>query len=284
MSNPIRPTRRHSLFRGLSLAALALSGGLYGLVTEAGAQEPPPLIRSTTSAARALTDSPRQHDLMQVLLEFAPGAATASHRVNGRGIFTVVSGEITRIEEGGDTKVFKAGETFPEDDSDHFDVDANRGSVPARLLATFLLQPGAEPLIVDTNAPPPSKEPTFVAVARTTVGTIPAAFTLSHTIGEVSPGFAVALHTHDGWHMLTTLSGQATNRVNGVVQTGQTFVHGPHDVHEAANTSNAISTYMSASINPQGAVPLRFVSSGRITPAPAAPSVRPPATGDGGLK
>ena len=146
MSNPIRPTRRHSLFRGLSLAALALSGGLYGLVTEAGAQEPPPLIRSTTSAARALTDSPRQHDLMQVLLEFAPGAATASHRVNGRGIFTVVSGEITRIEEGGDTKVFKAGETFPEDDSDHFDVDANRGSVPARLLATFLLQPGAEPL------------------------------------------------------------------------------------------------------------------------------------------
>jgi quercetin dioxygenase-like cupin family protein len=241
------------------------------------AQEPPPQIRFTTVASHNYTDfSPRQYDLVQALVELAPGAAVPSHRVNGRAIITVLAGEVTRIEEGGETAVFKAGQTFPESSGDHLDVDANKGTVPARFLATFLLEPGAEPLIFAPGDSPTGPGPTFVAVARRpiyTMGTIPAHFTLVHGMFEVPTGFKVGLHTHDGWSVVTELSGgHVTNRVNGVVQTGATFVHGPFDVHDGENTGGTV-TAMFASVGPTGAPPSR----------PLTATLRPPSTGDGGL-
>jgi hypothetical protein len=203
--------------------------------------------------------------------------------VNGRSIITVVSGEVTRIEEGGESTLFTAGQTFPETSADHFDVDINLGRSPARLLATFLLQPGAEPLLFNPNAAPSSAPgPRFVAASRTTVGTIPAQFTLSHSMFEVGPGFALASHTHDGWHLITHLTGNVTNFVNGQLQPA-TFTHGPHDLHEARSAGAGLATAMSASVNPTGAPALRLVSAAAPAPAAAQP-IRPPATGGAGLK
>jgi quercetin dioxygenase-like cupin family protein len=239
------------------------------------AQEPPPTFRVTAAASMNFTDVPRQYDLMQTLLELEPGAAVPSHRINGRAIITVISGEVTKVEEDGEAKVFKAGQTYPESSSDEFDADVNKGSAPARLLVTFLLAPGAEPLIFNPNAAPSAAPgPKFIAVARTTLGTIPAQFTLSHSMFEVHPGFSVVNHTHDGWNLITHLTGNVTNIVNGVVQPGS-FAHGPHDVHEARSAGSGVATAMSATVNPTGAPPLRLVGS-------TAP-IRPPATGDGGL-
>jgi quercetin dioxygenase-like cupin family protein len=241
------------------------------------AQEPPPPFRVTAAASMNYTDSPRQYDLMQTLLELDPGAAVPSHRINGRAIITVVSGEVTKVEEDGEATVFKAGQTYPESSGDEWDVDINNGSAPARLLVTFLLSPGVEPLLFNPNAAPSTAPgPKFVAVARTSLGTIPAQFTLSHSMFEVHPGFAVVNHTHDGWHLITHLTGSVVNIVNGVTQPG-TFAHGPHDIHEARSTGSGVATAMSASVNPTGAPPFRPLGAAA---APAAPAIRPPATGD----
>lgn len=268
------------------LGLLVLTGGFLlglNLQAEVSAQEPPPAPRVTLIAGRNYTDTPRQYELVQALLEFAPGAATPWHRVAGRGLFTVVSGEITRVEESGEKRVFKVGETFGESPEDHYDYDANFGTAPARLLATFALIPGSEPLIIHPSLPfPGSSGPTFVAAARALVGTIPAQFTLVHGLIDFPAGASAALHTHDGWNMATGLTGApVTNVVDGVTQAyapGDVFVHGPGQAHELLKLPGPASI-MFAAIGPTGAPPLR-----PLAPAPAAaPAVAAPATGDGGL-
>jgi quercetin dioxygenase-like cupin family protein len=279
---------RHNSWLKRPLAGLAglmaLTGGLLIGLSAAdltNAQEPPPAPRITGLATRNFTDVPRQYDLVQALVEFAPGAATPWHRVAGRGMFTVMSGEITRVEEGGERRAFKAGETFFESIEDHFDYEVNLGSTPARLLATLLLQPGAAPLAIHPDLPfPGTSGPVFVAESRTTLGTIPAQFTLAHGILELPAGFVATAHTHDGWNMATGLTGgSVTNRIDGVTHVHSppdVFVHGPGQVHESVGGSQP-GTVMFASVNPTGAPPARS-----LTPT-AAPAIRPPATGDAGL-
>lgn len=272
--------RRFRVVRQLTLAAFTLLAGLAVLdnPVPAAADDPPP-IRVTTFASRNFTDVPRQYDVMQTLLELAPGAAVPSHRVNGRAIITVVSGTVTRLDDDGDSELFTAGQTLTETDEDHFDVDINLGSTPTRLLVSFLLQPGVEPLIFNPNQPPSAPGPKFLAVARTTVGTIPGQLTLSHAMIEVPTGWVGNLHTHDSWSIVTELSGgHVRNLVNGVSQNGATFVHGPLDLHEGQNTGPTVMA-MFASVGPTGAPTMRLVGAS----APPLPAIRPPATGDGGL-
>jgi quercetin dioxygenase-like cupin family protein len=239
----------------------------------ATAQEDLPNIR----VSRDFTATPRQYDLMQMLLELAPGAAVPSHRVNGTSIITVLTGEVSRVEENGETTVFREGDTFTEASGDHFDVDVNTGTEPAILLATFLLSPGNEPLLLNPNAAPSDAPgPEFIAVARTTVGIIPAEFTLTHAIFEVPAGLDLAPHTHDGWNIVTELTGRAFNIVNGVEQPAS-FAHGPNDIHEVTRNVGPAFKAMSATVAPTGTPPLRFLAgSGQA-------SISPPATGDGGL-
>jgi quercetin dioxygenase-like cupin family protein len=260
------------------LAAVVVAGLTSiesGSPKPAAAEEDLPIIR----VSRNFTDAPRQYDLMQTLVELAPGGAIPSHRINGRSIITVLLGEVSRIEENGETTVFRAGETFVEASGDHFDVDMNTGTTRAVLLATFLLSPGVEPLLLNPNAAPlDAPGPKFLAVARTSVGTIPAQFTLTHAIFDVPAGIDLAPHTHDAWNLVTELSGRAFNIVNGVTQ-GASFAHGPNDVHEVTRNAGPAFRAMSAAVGPTGAPPLRFLTSAG---APA-PTITPPSTGDAGL-
>jgi quercetin dioxygenase-like cupin family protein len=269
---------KNRIARGGALTALVLLilGGIGVPDTVAvSGQELPPTIR----ASRDFTDLPRQYDLMQMLFELGPGAAVPSHKVNGKSIISVLTGEVSRIEENGETTVFRAGETLTETSEDHFDVDLNTGKEPALLLATFLLSPGTEPLLLNPNAAPSSAPgPKFVAVARTTVGTIPARFTLTHAIFDVPAGLDLPPHTHDAWNLVTELSGRVFNIVNGSQQ-GATFAHGPHDIHEVTRNAGPPVRAMSATVGPVGAPALRFLT----VSAPQAQPIVPPSTGDGGL-
>ena len=257
----------------LGLTALAL--GPWGPVS---AQQPSgPMLE--ISAEIEIEDSPRQYDLVQLLVEFRPGASNQSHQVNGRALFTVLRGELTRIEENGEMTVFKTGETFREAEGDHFDVEKNNGPIPAHLLATFLLEPGAPPLVIEPDSTPPSIGPEVLAMARTTVGTIPAQFTLTHGIFRTEPGGVVPPHTHDGWQMVTLLEGQNVVLLDGEVQTGATFVDKPGVVHEGSNPGPGRVRVMFARLNPLGAPPARPVTSATAQ----MPAIQPPSTGDGGL-
>jgi quercetin dioxygenase-like cupin family protein len=82
-------------------------------------------------------------DVVQALLEFAPGAATPYHTHPGIVVSTVVAGELTFNLEGVD-KIYKAGESFVEL-PDRVGQARNAGRAPARVMATYLLPPPASP-------------------------------------------------------------------------------------------------------------------------------------------
>ncbi len=80
-------------------------------------------------------------DVVQTILDFAPGAATPYHTHPGIVMVTVVAGELTFNLEGVD-HVYKTGESFVEVPN-QVGQARNAGSVPARVMASYLLPQGA---------------------------------------------------------------------------------------------------------------------------------------------
>ena len=99
----------------------------------------------------AVANSPARADLIQTVLDFAPGAWTPFHRHGGQAFSLVLSGEITRRENNTE-KIFKPGEGW-SDTPDQVHAAGNAGVTKARLLATFLLPKGAPLTTVQEAAP-----------------------------------------------------------------------------------------------------------------------------------
>jgi quercetin dioxygenase-like cupin family protein len=89
-------------------------------------------------------------DVVQAILEFAPGAATPYHTHPGIVMVTVVQGELTFNLEGVD-HVYKEGESFVEV-PDQIGQARNASAAPVRVMASYLLPPGA-PLSTPHTAP-----------------------------------------------------------------------------------------------------------------------------------
>ncbi len=83
-----------------------------------------------------------EYDLLTIILDFPSGAGIARHVHGGSALATVLSGEITLMEKGGQiTK--KAGESWTEKPGDEHSV-VNAGTVPVRVAVSMLLPKGAE--------------------------------------------------------------------------------------------------------------------------------------------
>lgn len=109
--------------------------------TQAGDLPPGP----TTVVRATLEDQTlaEPFDLVQLVLDFAPGAWTPMHTHGGRGIVTVIEGEMTvRMEDGTET-TYQVGEMWVEEPGEHAEV-GNAGEAPARVVVAFLLPEGAE--------------------------------------------------------------------------------------------------------------------------------------------
>lgn len=84
---------------------------------------------------------PTQFDLVQVVLEFAPGTWTPEHTHGGLGYATVVEGSILVRAKGGE-KTYRPGEGWVEIPGEYA-VVGNPGSTKAVVAVTFLLPKGA---------------------------------------------------------------------------------------------------------------------------------------------
>ncbi|MFD1731895.1 cupin domain-containing protein [Deinococcus malanensis] len=67
-------------------------------------------------------------EIVQLVLDFAPGAFTPSHTHGGMGLVSVMNGEIT-VREAGKTRIFKAGESWTEMPGVYAEV-GNAGTAP----------------------------------------------------------------------------------------------------------------------------------------------------------
>jgi quercetin dioxygenase-like cupin family protein len=92
-------------------------------------------------------------DVVQQVLDFAPGAQTPVHTHPGQVAVTVLAGENTFIT-GGKTTVYRTGESFVELPG-VVGQARNAGSTPMAVMATFLL-PKGEPLSHPVTPAPPA--------------------------------------------------------------------------------------------------------------------------------
>lgn len=110
--------------------------------TESDAELPPgPTLVYRTSFE--VTEPPAHFDLINLVLDFAPGAWTPVHTHGGQGIVTVLEGELTHRPQGGAEQRLGAGESFIETPG-HAHAAGNDTDTNARVLFTILLPKGAE--------------------------------------------------------------------------------------------------------------------------------------------
>jgi len=119
-----------------------------GDVSEQAAPQPQLVSRTGLTAS----DPPAQFDVVNLVLDFAPGAWTPLHSHGGQGLVTVVEGEVTHRLEGGEERVVRAGESFEELPGRRHNA-GNASGAPARVVFTIMLPPGAEVTTVSDTTP-----------------------------------------------------------------------------------------------------------------------------------
>ncbi len=134
---------------GQSLASVAnvalLPKGAKLTTTKAGisTDKAPPGPTVVYQHKQAITKPLGEFDLLQLVLDFAPGAWTPSHTHGGMLLAIVLDGELTVRDAQGVEKKYKAGESFIEEPGIFLEI-GNAGKSLAPVAVAALLPKGAK--------------------------------------------------------------------------------------------------------------------------------------------
>ena len=255
------------------LAVLVSSGAALGQTAPPG----PTLVYRTSME---VTNAPAAFDVINLVLDFAPGAQTPVHTHGGHGIATVLEGEIVHRPQGGEARRLVAGESFLETPGNPH-AAGNESQAKARMAFTVLLPKGAA---VTTVAGDPSLEvppgPTVVYRTSFEAANPAATFDLVNLVLDFAPGASTPLHSQGGQGMVTVLEGEVVHRPDGGAErrvvAGESFMETPGHAHTAGNTSGAKARILFTVLLPKGAELTTVVAA----PAPAPQPVALPDTGE----
>jgi len=266
----------------LFVTGLFALAGMFSAQPAAGEEPPRPTQRIASSFNVSIV--PGQYDVVNQILDFPQGAATRLHQHGGQAFVTVIEGKVTR-REGNIESTFGPGQTFIEVPGALHTV-TNKGSVRARVFASFLLSPGAPQTINHLGEAAPGVSPTATFLARTTLNTQPGELTLTQAIVDFAPGAVQPLHRHGGQGLVMVIDGEVafTNSGGEVrLKPGGTFAD-LGDPHDARNLSPGTSTTAVTFLVRKGEAQTTFLAAADSpTAAGTSPTIRPPVTGDGGL-
>ncbi len=270
--------------------SLTLSALVTTLIsaTPTAAEDPPrPTQRIVSSFP--VTAPPAQYELVEQVLDFAPGAATRLHQHGGRAYVTVIEGQVV-FKEGARESVYGAGQSYVEE-AGSFHTLTNRGSTRARIFITVLLSPGQAQVLAHPDSAAPAIAPTIAFLGRTVLGTQPAEFTLTQAVVDFAPGALQPRHHHGGPGLLIVMDGELLFRTDAGARTlkpGDTFL----DVgaaHDARNETAKAATTVVTFLIKKGESQTTFLDTTAAAPATGAQAtgistgIRPPSTGDAGL-
>ena len=104
-------------------------------------------IKVTPLMAKDLTEMAGKEGQM-LTVEFAPGAASTSHRHNAHTFVYVLEGAVVMQVKGGTEVTLGPGQTFYESPEDIHTVSKNASSTkPAKILVFFVKDKGAPPTL-----------------------------------------------------------------------------------------------------------------------------------------
>jgi quercetin dioxygenase-like cupin family protein len=248
------------------LAALLVAAGRA--VAPVYAQPPSPTV--VAQAEFPITVADGDATLMNVVVDFAPGASTPDHTHGGPVIALVLNGEITLHDSMGMVMKHPAG-TFWTELPGHVHHAANEGSSPARISVVGLIPKGGKLTIPETTSPyTPPAATTTAFQAQFPLGVAAGDAKLVNVIVDFAPGAKTPEHTHGGPVLATVVAGTITLHEHGatrVVNAGESWTEVPGNVHYAANEGAEPARISVASILPKSAA--------LTTPVSQAPAALP---------
>jgi quercetin dioxygenase-like cupin family protein len=198
MSEDRMPSRRSLTTWRAPIIAVATAASLAALAAD---ESSPAGNGGRTIAAESrfdVTNPAQQVQLVQLVVDFPPGAWTSWHTHGGQAINLVLEGEMT-LRHAGMEQGYRAGQAWT-DSSTQVHAAGNSGAGKARLLTNFLLPQGAP----DTIAVQESLfEPTIVYAARFALPALPADAQIVQQVVDLGPA----------WHAERALAGFIANIV-----------------------------------------------------------------------
>ncbi len=202
-----------------------------------------------------VADAPQGFQLIEQVVDFAPGAWTGPHYHGGQVFVTVAQGTVAQYSEGKDT-TYKKGDTWLETPG-HVHQAGNPTSAPSRDVATFLLPAGAQQTTAQqvANAHDASIKPVSRLV-KFDVPSVARPFDLVVLELDFAPGQQQALHTYGGPAFVLVLDGELTLMANGTdkgVKAGEGWTETAGQFSQVSNTGTAPASAFITILLPKGA-------------------------------
>jgi quercetin dioxygenase-like cupin family protein len=156
-----------------------------------------------------VASAPLQAEVVQLVVDFPPGAWTSWHTHGGQAINLVLEGEIT-LRHAGMDHPYRAGQAWT-DSSGQVHAAGNTGPGKARLLTNFLLPPGAVQTTAVVDSP---FEPTIVYEARFPLPALPAEADIVQEVADLASGWR-AERASVGFTANVIIAGEVTYRLGG---------------------------------------------------------------------
>ena len=193
-------------------------------------------------------------DLIQSVLYFAPGAASAVHKHPTPFLATVVQGQITLKTPSGD-KQSSAGEVILEPLNQPVQA-VNMGSVDAMTVVAYPVAHGGKPTVpVAGSAAPAIPNKTLYSFTLDSPS-ITGAYSLVQQELDFAPGAQTLKHRHGGPGVITVLQGQVTLNRDGTEKTynvGDSFTETPGQTLQAFNRGSTELIVVATYLLPDGA-------------------------------
>ena len=223
-----------------------------------------------------------EFELINIILDFGPGAATPPHVHGGPGLALVTEGEIVFGMQDRPEWTEKPGGFYP-DLPGMVHTAANKTGTGA-LMSYIVALPKGAPLTTVVGGPASGDPPPGPkTVYRNSLPglTLQGEFELINLILDFAPGAATPMHTHGGPGIVTILEGELVFAPQGkpeiVARPGEVYLDVPGTHHTAVNKSTAPARVSYAVLLPKGAT-LTTVDAAAPSQAPA-PVQQPAANG-----
>jgi quercetin dioxygenase-like cupin family protein len=212
------PTSRNYTRRRVLTIAIATAASPAGVLSlNAGV----PADRRLVAESRFdVTSAPLQAEVVQLVVDFLPGAWTSWHTHGGQATNLVLEGEIT-LRHPGMEHPYRAGQAWT-DSSGQVHAAGNTGPGKARLLTNFLLPPGCAQTTAVQESP---FEPTIVHEVRFPLPSLPAEMEIVQQVVDLASGWRTE-RLSAGFTANIVIAGELTYRIGGdrkVYKTGDAW-------------------------------------------------------------
>jgi quercetin dioxygenase-like cupin family protein len=193
-------------------------------------------------------------DLIQNVIDFAPGAESAVHMHSSPNIGTVLAGQITVQMAAGERQA-GVGQMLVE--PVNLPLQAiNNGSKEALVMVAFVVPHGGKPTVPVAGQPAPAIPSRTLDSFTLSSPAVSGGYSLVQQVLDFAPGSETPKHQHGGPGVVTVLRGSIVMSMDGVETTygaGQSFVEMPGHTLQVFNRTTTDLLVAATFMLPDGA-------------------------------